>query len=58
MATTWSLGLEAQDEKLDQRSTFGTTTDSVDPSRSHAGGENLAATYGIIGLANLSTNCV
>jgi vitamin B12 transporter len=34
---TWSLGIEAQGEKLDQRSTFGTTTDSIDPSRSQQG---------------------
>jgi vitamin B12 transporter len=34
---TWSLGIEAQGEKLDQRSTFGTTTNSVDPSRSQQG---------------------
>ena len=45
-------------EKLDRRSTSGTTTDRVDPSRSHAGGENLAATYGMIGLANLSAEQV
>ncbi|MGH8066539.1 MAG: TonB-dependent receptor plug domain-containing protein [Candidatus Entotheonellia bacterium] len=37
VATTWSLGLEAQGEKLDQRSTFGTTTDNVDPSRAQQG---------------------
>ena len=29
VAPTWTLGIEAQGEKLDQRSTFGTTTDSV-----------------------------
>jgi vitamin B12 transporter len=34
---TWSLGIEAQHEKLDQQSTFGPTTDSVDPSRSQQG---------------------
>jgi vitamin B12 transporter len=37
IGTTWSLGIEAQEEKLDQRSTFGTTTTSVDPSRSQEG---------------------
>ncbi|MGH8067510.1 MAG: TonB-dependent receptor plug domain-containing protein [Candidatus Entotheonellia bacterium] len=37
VGTTWSLGIEAQGEKLDQRSTFGTTTDSIDPSRSQQG---------------------
>jgi vitamin B12 transporter len=37
VGTTWSLGIEAQGEKLDQRSTFGATTDSVDPSRSQQG---------------------
>jgi vitamin B12 transporter len=37
IGTTWSLGIEAQEEKLDQRSTFGTTTTSVDPSRSQQG---------------------
>jgi vitamin B12 transporter len=34
---TWSLGIEAQGEKLDQQSTFGTTTNRVDPSRSQQG---------------------
>lgn len=34
---TWSLGIEAQGEKLDQRSTFGTTTTTIDPSRSQQG---------------------
>jgi vitamin B12 transporter len=34
---TWSLGIEAQGEKLDQRSTFGITTTDIDPSRSHQG---------------------
>jgi vitamin B12 transporter len=34
---TWTLGIEAQGEKLDQRSTFGDTTNSVDPSRSQQG---------------------
>jgi vitamin B12 transporter len=37
VATTWTLGIEAQDEKLDQRSTFDTTTDTVDDSRSQQG---------------------
>jgi vitamin B12 transporter len=37
VSTTWSLGIEAQGEKLDQRSTFGTTTTSVDPSRTQQG---------------------
>jgi vitamin B12 transporter len=37
VATTWTLGIEAQDEKLDQRSTFGDTTNSVEPSRSQQG---------------------
>jgi vitamin B12 transporter len=37
VATTWSLGIEAQGEKLDQRSTFDTTTTSVEPSRSQQG---------------------
>jgi vitamin B12 transporter len=34
---TWSLGIEAQCEKLDQRSTFGASTTSIDPSRSQQG---------------------
>jgi vitamin B12 transporter len=34
---TWSLGIEAQGEKLEQRSTFGTTTTNIDPSRSQQG---------------------
>jgi vitamin B12 transporter len=34
---TWSLGIEAQGEKLDQCSTFGITTTDIDPSRSHQG---------------------
>jgi vitamin B12 transporter len=34
---TWSLGIEAQGETLDQGSTFGTTTDRIDPSRSQQG---------------------
>ena len=34
---TWNLGIEAQGEKLDQRSTFDTTTDRIDPSRSQQG---------------------
>jgi vitamin B12 transporter len=34
---TWSLGIEAQGEKLDQRSTFGSTTTDIDPSRSQQG---------------------
>jgi outer membrane cobalamin receptor len=37
VSTTWSLGIEAQGETLDQRSTFDTTTDSVGPSRSQQG---------------------
>jgi TonB dependent receptor len=37
VATTWTLGIEAQGEKLNQRSTFDTTTDSVEPSRSQQG---------------------
>jgi vitamin B12 transporter len=37
VGTTWSLGIEAQGEKLEQRSTFGTTTTSIDPSRSQQG---------------------
>jgi vitamin B12 transporter len=37
VGTTWSLGIEAQRETLDQRSTFGTTTTSVDPSRTQQG---------------------
>jgi vitamin B12 transporter len=37
IATTWTLGIEAQGEKLDQRSTFDTTTDSIEPSRSQQG---------------------
>jgi vitamin B12 transporter len=37
VATTWTLGIEAQEEKLDQRSTFGDTTNSVEPSRSQQG---------------------
>ena len=37
VATTWTLGIEAQEEKLDQRSTFGSTTDTVEPSRSQHG---------------------
>jgi vitamin B12 transporter len=37
VATTWTLGIEAQGEKLDQRSTFGDTTHSVEPSRSQQG---------------------
>jgi vitamin B12 transporter len=35
--TTWSLGIEVQGETLDQRSTFGTATMSVAPSRSQQG---------------------
>jgi vitamin B12 transporter len=34
---TWTVGIEAQGEKLDQRSTFVDTTNSVDPSRSQQG---------------------
>jgi vitamin B12 transporter len=37
VAPTWTLGIEAQDEKLDQRSIFGTTTTSTEPSRSQQG---------------------
>ena len=37
VATTWTIGIEAQEEKLDQRSTFGSTTDTVEPSRSQQG---------------------
>jgi outer membrane cobalamin receptor len=37
VAPTWTLGIEAQDEKLDQRSIFGTTTNSTEPSRSQQG---------------------
>lgn len=37
VATTWTLGIEAQDEKLDHRSTFDTVTDSVEASRSQQG---------------------
>jgi vitamin B12 transporter len=37
VGTTWTLGIEAQRETLDQRSTFGTTTTSVDPSRTQLG---------------------
>jgi vitamin B12 transporter len=37
VATTWTLGIEAQGEKLDQRSTFGDATNTVEPSRSQQG---------------------
>ena len=37
VATTSTIGIEAQEEKLDQRSTFGSTTDTVEPSRSQHG---------------------
>jgi vitamin B12 transporter len=37
VAPTWTLGIEAQDEKLDQRSIFGTTTNRTEPSRSQQG---------------------
>jgi vitamin B12 transporter len=37
VVATWSLGIEAQREKLDQRSTFGTETTDIDPSRSQHG---------------------
>lgn len=37
VATTWTIGIEAQEEKLDQRSTFGDTIDRVEPSRSQQG---------------------
>jgi vitamin B12 transporter len=37
VGTTLSLGIEAQGESFDQRSTFGTTTNSLDRSRSQQG---------------------
>jgi vitamin B12 transporter len=37
VATTFSVGIEAQGESFDQRSTFGTSTTTVDRSRSQQG---------------------
>ena len=37
VATTWTIGIEATEDKLDQRSTFDSTTDTTEPSRSQQG---------------------
>ena len=37
VATTWTIGLEATEDTLDQRSTFDSTTDTTEPSRSQQG---------------------